>query len=208
MTKLRNRNKTKKRHYAIKRRSHKTRSQRGGDWLHTLSFGYAGTPPPLGLGSGTNPVAVVVDQIDTGIGNVATTLKDEASKLTGEASKLTGEATNKVFKLKDDAQNYILGTGSDTNNTLIGSPLPTPDPTPDPTPPSPVNGIGGKSRKYKKGGANLGLLYYATPVTPVNSVEQITPITPIKGGKKHKYTCCKNKRKGKRHRHNASCSRK
>ena len=204
MAKLRKRNKTKKRHYANKRRSHKTRSQRGGDWLHTLSFGYAGTP----LDSGTNVVTEGMNKLDTGIGNVATTLKDEASKLTDEASKLTGDATNKVFEITGNAKEYILGTGSDTNNTLIGSPLPTPDPTPDPTPPSPVNGIGGKSRKYKKGGANLGLLYYATPVTPINSVEQITPITPIKGGKKHKYTCCKNKRKGKRHRHNASCSRK
>ena len=200
MTKLCNSNKTKRCHRATKRRSHKTRSQRGG------LFGYFENNTSVATGlpdspsywskakswftgssnSGTNVVTEGMNKLDTGIGNVATTL-------TGEASKLTGDATNKVFEITGNAKEYILGTGSDTNNTLIGSPLPTPDPTP----PSPVYGTGGKSRKHKhkKGGANLGLLYYATPV---NSM-------PIKGGKKHKYTCCKNKRKSKRHRHNASC---
>ena len=180
MTKLRNRNKTKRRHHVTKRRSHRTRSQRGGgDWANTLSFGLLGnSDEPIGTGRTswydwftgpteekntqiTESIKSTVNDLDAKVGEAATTAKNV---IIDEASALT-----------ENAKNLISGEEKETYNTGISSPV-----------------IGGKSRKYnKKGGANLGLLYYATP---------------IKGGKKHKYSCCKGK--GKRHKHNASCSRK
>ena len=195
MTKLRNRNKTKRRHHVTKRRSHRhrTRSQRGG------LFGYFENGTPVAAGSSEQPsywsglsnwftgptvsendgitqkIQDNINTLDSKVGDAATTAKNV---IIDEASALT-----------ENAKNLISGEEKDTDNTLIGTPYPTPSPSP----PSPIPVTGGKSRKYKnkKGGANLGLLYYATP---------------IKGGKKHKYTCCKGK--GKRHKHNASCSRK
>ena len=208
MTKLRNRNKTKRRHHVTKRRSHRhrTRSQKGGDLLHTISLGNFGTPDvpvPVATGSSdtywskftnyfsgptdlenakiTDSIKETVDEIDTKVGEAAINAKNV---IIDEASVIT-----------EKAKSYVSGEG---NDTLIGSPYPTPSPSP----PSPPPGtIGGKTRKHKnrKGGSNLGLLYYATPV------EQTIL---IKGGKKHKHTCCKGKSKGKRHRHSASCSRK
>ena len=203
MTKLRNRNKTKRRHHVTKRRSHsrRTRSQRGGGWMHTLSFGLLGQPnEPVGTGTGTSSwyewitgptvsenyaitdsIKKTIDDADAKVGEAATTAKnvimDEASALTENATKLI--------------------SGEEENDTLIGSPYPTPSPSPPSLSPIPVTG--GKSRKHnKKGGANLGLLYYATPIKPVS----------MAGGKKHKHTCCKGKNKSKGKRHSASCLRK
>jgi hypothetical protein len=199
MTKLRNRNKTKRRHHVTKRRSHRTRSQRGGgDWLSTFSFGLLGnSEEPVGSGTTTwyewatdpakqenmaitDSIKQTIDDVDAKVGEIATTTKDV---IVNEASELT-----------EKAKSLISG---EENEKLYSSPYPTPTPSP----PSPVYGTtGGKSRKHKnrKGGSNLGLLYYATPVNSVS----------MKGGKRHKYSCCKNKGKGKRHKHNASCSRK
>ena len=201
MTKLRNRNKTKRRHHVSKRHRHRTRSQKGGDLMHTLSFGFVGTPDqPVGTGTSswtnwftgpsepenyaiTNTIKDNINILDAKIGDAATTTKnvimDEASELTEKAKSLvSGEEEEKLYS----------------------SPLPTPPPSP----PLLVT-TGGKSRKHKnkKGGANLGLLYYATPVKPVVIVEKMAPMS---GGKSRKHTGCKNK--GKRHRHNASCLRK
>lgn len=252
MTKLRNRNKTKRRNCVTKRRSHRTRNQRGGNLLHKLSFGNFGTPDdpvPVATGlSDTEPksywsvmdwfkgptdsenaeitgtikstVGTTVDNLNTEVGNAATRAKNFIAE---EASAIT-ENVKKTVGYDDSGQG---------NDTLIGSPEPTPppsppspvtggktrkhkhakkpvgygkytligtpDPTPPPSPPTPPK-TGGKTRKHnKKGGTNLGLLYYATPV------EQSIL---IKGGKRHKHTCCKNKRKGKCKRHNVSCIKK
>ena len=201
MTKLRNRNKTKRRHHVTKRRSHsrRTRSQRGG------FFGYFENGTPVAAGSSEQPsywsglsnwitgptvsenyaitdsIKKTIDDADAKVGEAATTAKnvimDEASALTENATKLI--------------------SGEEENDTLIGSPYPTPSPSP--PSPSPIPVTGGKSRKHnKKGGANLGLLYYATPIKPVS----------MAGGKKHKHTCCKGKGKSKNKRHSASCLRK
>jgi hypothetical protein len=198
MTKLRNRNKTKRRHHVTKRRSHRTRSQRGGGWLPDWLTGstndtyvanglpespsylskltnYFTGPTDLENVEITDSIKKTVDEIDAKLGEAKDDIIEEASVITEKAKE-------------------TIGYGK---NTLIGSPDQTPSPSP-PTPPPIVTG--GKSRKHKnrKGGSNLGLLYYATPVNSVS----------MKGGKRHKHTCCKNKGKGKRHRHSASCSQK
>jgi hypothetical protein len=204
MTKLRNRNKTKRRHHATKRRSHRTRSQRGGDLLYTISFGKFGKPPddtvPVATGLSDQPslwtkitnyvsgptdsenleitksIKNTVDGLDAKVGDVA-------KNMTEGAIELAEEAKNEANKIVEETTGYVR---SEENDTLIGSPSPI---------------TGGKSRKHKnrKGGANLGLLYYATPVDQK---------TLMKGGKKHKHTCCKGKSKGKCKRHNVSCIKK
>jgi hypothetical protein len=192
MTKLRNRNKTKRRHHVTKRRSHRTRSQRGGgllpDWItgstnDTYSATGTGTTDTssyfdkiMNYFSGPtkqenveiiDSLKQTIDDVDAKVGEIASTTKDV---IVNEASELTEKAKSLV-------------SGEEKENVYS-------------SPPSPV--IGGKSRKHKnrKGGSNLGLLYYATPVNSVS----------MKGGKRHKYSCCKNK--GKRHKHNASCLQK
>ena len=200
MTKLRNRNKTKRRHHVTKRRSHRTRSQRGGNWLPTWLTGTPDESVPVATGSSdqpsywsnwlTGPTDLendgITKKIQDNINTLDAKVGDVATNITEGAIELAKEAKNKAGEL---AESVVSGEEKDT---LIGSPYPTPSP-------SPIS-VGGKSRKYKnkKGGAKLGLVYYATPIKPVS----------MAGGKKHNHTCCKGKRKGKGKRHNLSCMQK
>jgi len=188
MTKLRNRNKTKRRNCVTKRRSHRhrTRSQRGGNLLHTISLGNFGTPDvPVPVAAGlpdtepksywssamdwfkgpteenntqiTGTIKSTVDNLNTEVGNAATRAKNFIAE---EASAITE-------KVKETA-----GYGDETLNET-------------PSYSSPPGTTGGKSRKHAKKPVGYGKdTLIGTPL-PTPSPSPPTP--PITDGKSRKH---------------------
>ena len=157
MTKLRNRNKTKRRHRTTKRRSHshRTRSQKGGDIWYTISlgnFGKPSVPEPVATGLSEPPSlwskmtnyfsgptdsenVEITDSIkntfESTINAADAKVGDVAKNMTEGAIELAEEAKNEANKIVEETTGYVR---SEENNAYTPSPIPV---------------TGGKSRKYK-----------------------------------------------------------